>query len=120
MESQKKIEEVTSNVKKYINTNYALIKLETLDKTSLVASSLISGLIVSIVTILFVFFLSISAGFYLAYRFNDFSLGFIIVAGFYFVIVMILLLTRKRLLENPIRNKIIRKVFTAKNEQILF
>ncbi len=120
MENQDNIEEVTNNVKKYINTNYELIKLETLDKTSLVASSLISGLIVSIVTILFVFFLSISAGFYLAYRLNDFSLGFMIVAGFYFIIVMLLLLTRKRLIENPIRNKIIRKVFSTKKEHIIF
>ena len=107
-----KIEELTDNLKKYIATNYELQKLQAIESSSVFGSGLISSLLVGLVVVLFVFFLSLWAGFYLSASIGDNYSGFLIVAGFYFLLGFILILVRKKLIERPLRDKIIRKVFS--------
>jgi hypothetical protein len=107
-----KLEELTESVKKYINTNYELLKLQAAERTSVIGSASISMLAIGFIVILFVFFISIYIGFYLSTCLGDSYSGFAIVAGFYFLISLVLILGRKKLLENPLRDKIIRKLFS--------
>lgn len=107
-----KIEELTENLKKYIATSYELQKLQAIESSSVFGSGLISSLLVGLVVVLFVFFLSLWAGFYLSASIGDNYSGFLIVAGFYFLFGFILILVRKKLIEKPLRDKIIRKVFS--------
>ena len=111
MQETEKIEEITEKVKSYIQTNYELIKLQTIERSSVILADLISNILVGLVVILFVFFLSICAGFYFSSRLGEYYLGFAIVAGFYFLCGLILILLRKKLLERPMRDKIIRMIF---------
>jgi hypothetical protein len=53
-------------------------------------------------------------GFYLSALLGDTFSGFGIIAGFYLLISIILLIGRKRLIEKPLRNKIIRKLLGTK------
>ena len=107
-----KIEELTENLKKYIATSYELQKLQAIESSSVFGSGLISSLLVGLVVVLFVFFLSLWAGFYLSASIGDNYSGFLIVAGFYFLFGFILILVRKKLIERPLQDKIIRKVFS--------
>lgn len=107
-----KIEELTENLKKYIATSYELQKLQVIESSSVFGSGLISSLLVGLVVVMFVFFLSLWAGFYLSAIIGDNYSGFLIVAGFYFLFSIILVMLRKKLVEKPLRDKIIRKIFS--------
>ena len=107
-----KIEELTQGLKRYINTNCELIKFEATERSSVIGSGVISGLLIGLVAMLFVLFISLGAGFYLSARFENLYSGFAVVAGFYFLLGIILVIGRKKLMERPLRDKIIRKIFS--------
>jgi uncharacterized membrane protein len=110
MPELEKIEVLTESLKNYASTNCELIKLKAADYASEFGAGLISGLIIGLAGILFVFFLSLGIGFYISYQMgNDYS-GFAIVAGFYFLLGLILILGRKKLMEKPLQDKIIQKI----------
>ncbi len=109
-----KIEEIIENLKSYFATNYELIKLKAVERITVILSDLISDFLVGLVVFLFVIFISLWAGFYLSARMGDNNSGFAIVAGFYFMLGLLLLIIRKKVVERPLRNKIIRKVFSKK------
>lgn len=111
MEEKEKFEELTKSLKSYIQTNIELIKLEASDRTSIIGSSFISIILISFTVILFLLFISIGLGFYLSNCFNDSYTGFILIAFFYLIMSLLLILFRKKLIENPMRNKIIRIIF---------
>jgi protein-S-isoprenylcysteine O-methyltransferase Ste14 len=105
-----KAEELIEGVKKYISTNYNLIKMRTIERSSTMLSSLLGVILIGLVLLLFVFFASIAAGFYLSYKCGNTYIGFAIVAGFYLLVGIILVLTKKKCLEEPIRDRIIKEI----------
>ena len=106
-----KIEIITDQVKAYIATNIELLKLEAADRISGVISGLISNLLIAAIGFLCLFFISLWAGFYISELSGDTYTGFAIVAGIYLIPGLILYIGRKRLLTDPIRNKIITNIF---------
>ena len=110
MPEQTKIEELTDSLKRYVNTSYELIRLQATERSSVIGSGLISGIILGLTALLSVFFISLWAGFYLSDKIGNNYAGFAIVGGFYFLLGLILLIGRKKLVETPIRDKIIRKL----------
>ena len=114
MEQQGKLEELTANLKRYADTNFELIKLKVAERSSIIGSGLISSLVIGLVGILFVLFISLWAGFYISAILNNSYSGFMIVAGFYLLLALILIIVKKQLLEKPLRDRIIRKLFSKK------
>lgn len=114
MPELKKIEVLGDSVKQYLMLNYEIIKLEVTRKTSEIGSAIFSSLMLGIALFLFVFTLSMGVGFYLSALLGDTFSGFGIIAGFYLLICIILLIGRKKLIEKPLRNKIIRKLLNNK------
>lgn len=112
MSEHGKIEELTDSFKRYATTSYDLIKLEASERTSVIGSGLVSSILLGIVGVIFTLFLSFAAGFYISARMGDTWSGFAIVAGFYLVVLLILAAGRKRLVEKPMRDKIIRNIFS--------
>jgi len=110
----KKLEELTDSLKQYLLLNIEIIKLEATNHVSAIGSTVASSLIVGISAFLFVFTLSIGLGFYLSALLGDSYSGFAIIAAFYFLLAIILFLGRKRLIERPLRNKIIEKILEEK------
>jgi hypothetical protein len=112
MSENAKIEELSESLKKYMNTNYELIKYEAVERSSVIGSSMFSSLLVGLVSVLFVLFISLGISFYLSAYLGNTYAGFIIVGGFYLLFGLILMLSKKQLIERPMRDKIIRKVFS--------
>lgn len=106
-----KAEQLIVDIKKYISLNYVLIKLKTIERTSKVLSNLFSSILILLVLLLFVFFISLAAGFYLSAILDSKYLGFAIVGGFYFLVSIILILIKKKHIEGPIRDKFIKDIF---------
>jgi hypothetical protein len=107
-----KIEKLTDSLKGYINTSYELNKLEAAERTSVIGASMISALMVALVGLMCLLFISLSASFYFSALLGNSYSGFAITAGFYFLLTVILLIGRKGIVEKPMRDKIIRIVFS--------
>jgi len=102
-----KTEAIVDDLKRYASTRIALIKLETIDKSSQIGANVVSRIIVSVIAIFALIFLSVWAALYLSMLINVPFVGFAIVGGFYTLVFLVLLIGRKSLLEKPIRNGII-------------
>ena len=112
MQEQRKIDDIAQSVKKYAATNVELIKLEAIEKSALVGSSFLSSMILGVVIFLFLLFTSLSAGFYISARMGDTYSGFLIVSGFYLILCILLLSVKDKIIEKPVRDLIIRKMFS--------
>jgi len=111
MEEQHKFEELTESFKRYINTHYELMVLKATEKVSNIGSELISALLILKVASLALLILSFAIAFYLSSVYEDTYIGFLIVGGAYFIIMLFLIGFRKSLLKKPFRNTIIKAMF---------
>jgi len=116
MSDNVEFKELTERLKTYVATNLEIIKLEVFERTSVLGASFISSLLLGLSGLLFVLFLSLGVGFYLSTLFGDTYTGFAILAGFYLLIVVILLIGRKKAIERPQRDRIIRMLLNKREE----
>lgn len=107
-----KVEQLTDSLKKYVNINYELINLETSERSASIVARLISDIIVGQVAIFFVLFVSLYLGFCISEYIGNTYAGFGIVALFYLVLGVVLVFIRKKTIEVPICNNIIKKIYT--------
>jgi hypothetical protein len=112
MSSLQKIEDLTESLKKYVNTSYELSKLEAIEQISILGGLLFGGLLIGLASCMFLFFISIAIGFYISPWIGSNFGGFAIVAGFYLIIGVIFFAVRKKVIERPIRNLIIWRIFS--------
>lgn len=105
--SFEKWEGLTDHVKEYINTRVELTKLQIAEKTSLIISQVIAVTIVALFFLFVLVFGSIAGAWALSDWIGKPYAGFLIVAGIYLVLGIIVWIARGRLLRYPIMNAII-------------
>lgn len=110
MPEKAKIDDLTNGLIVYVKTNVALFKLEAIEFSSIFGSSIISSLFIGLSLFFFLLFISISAGFFLAKYFNENYIGFLLVTAFYFLLTILLILGRKKFIEKPIQDRIIKGI----------
>jgi hypothetical protein len=99
-----------SRIEEYIQTRIELTKLTVVDKVSSILSNLIAGVIIGIVILLTCIFLSIAASLVISQYFGNSWAGFVIIAGFYLLISLFLLLFKQSLISDPLSNLFIRSM----------
>ena len=105
-----KIEGLTEHVREYVQTRIEQAKLEVAEKTSLVIGNMIA---VTVVIVLFLFVLvfgSIAGAWALSDWLGNPWAGFLIVAGFYLLLGIIIWFARGVLIRFPVMNAIIREL----------
>lgn len=110
MEEKSSIDALIEKGEQYGKTTLELLKLKTLDKTSDVASNLISWLVVSVFAVLFFLILNIGVALWLGDLTGKNYYGFFIVSGFYGLLGLIFGIFRKKLIKEPLNNSIIEQV----------
>lgn len=94
----------------YLETKIELAKLKAIDKSS----DILSGLVFSIVKIVMILFLtifvSIGLAVYLGALLGEYYYGFLIVAGIYALVMLIIYVQRKKWIKEPIENGLIDKI----------
>lgn len=100
------IDEVTNSLKEYVSINYKLGKLEAIEYSSNLGANAITSIVIGLFGIMFILFLSIFSALYLSSIFKNSYIGFGIIAGFYLLILLTLLLCKKWL-RIPIREQIV-------------
>ncbi|MBK7850439.1 MAG: phage holin family protein [Bacteroidetes bacterium] len=110
-EEKQEIEELVDSAKEYIETRSEISKLKAIDKGSKMAGSMASGIILMVLFFAILAFVSIAVAFALSEWIGRAFSGFLIVAGFYLLVFVLLALNKERWIENPVTNSIIRNFF---------
>ncbi len=108
----KNIELITDDLKEYIAINMEITKLNIVAKTATVTASLMTSVVLAALAILAILFVSLGVALYLSgYKTVGFN-GFAMIAGFYLILFVIVFLFKKIVLNNPFKDKIIRKLLS--------
>ena len=108
---QDKAEELSGHVIDYINTLYKLGTIKMTEKAANSAANSVTGF--AIVFFLFIIFLigGIAAGWWIGESIDNMPVGFLIIASFYLLCLLIFILFRKKVFYPRIRNSIIKKIY---------
>ena len=100
----------------YVEARIELIKLDVFEKVAKVTAALFSSVVVALLGFFLLFFLSMSAGFYLARLFDNEAIGFLIVTGFYLLLFAIVISRKKDFMEKYFIDRVIGEL-TRKEEE---
>ena len=111
METQtNSIESLLEKAESYGKTSFELLKLKGLSKTADVTSTLLSRLIFILLVAFFAFTLNIGVALWIGDLLGKAYYGFFIVAGFYGVVSIVLLIAHPKI-KSSVNNNIIKQLF---------
>jgi hypothetical protein len=113
MATDKKL--LISKTEKFTKTSIDLLKLNVVEKTADIVSSVTSGLTVILIVAMFTLFLNIGLGLWIGELLQSNYMGFLIVSGFYLIVAIVIYFYQNRLLKNPISDKIVVKLLKNVN-----
>jgi len=108
---------IIEKIKEYIHIRTELSLLSSVDKGSQLFANLLTGGLVLILMVLGGLFGSFALGFYLSEVLNNTYGGFLIVAGIYLLLAVILNSIKEKYMEKQIINMVIKKFFKDRNEE---
>ena len=115
-ETFKKAESLVSELKEYVNTRVAQVKLSIVEKLSKVVTYIIMAFVIALVFLLFIVLLSVAGAIAIGQWMDNMWLGFIIMAVIVLLLGFIMWASKDSLLRKPIMNKLIKALFENENE----
>lgn len=112
-----KAEDLAEHIKEYITNRMDAVKLNTAEKSSKLAATVIAFVIVAMFFIIFLFFASTALAFVFSRLTGELSWGFLIVGGIYLLLGAIVWLLKDRILQLPVMNALLRQLFTDDDEE---
>jgi len=108
---------LVERAEEYGETTVELFKMEAIDKSADVVSSLVSRLAVLLVVALFVIVLSIGLALWAGELLGKSYYGFFVVGGAYVLLALLLYSYRRSWLKKPVSNSIIRQMLKKKQHE---
>jgi hypothetical protein len=105
------IENIRREIQEYVEVKFDLIRLHTAENLSRILTSMTTVVIGGYLLFLILMFLSFAAGFFFGSLLGSNEAGFLCVAGFYFILLVIFLVFRKKIVERPIIKAVVRLLF---------
>jgi hypothetical protein len=112
------IEAIYHKAKAYTETSIELYKLNAIDTTADVVSSLVSRIVLVIVVSLFTLFVNIAVSLFIGKQMGSYYLGFLILSGFYLIIAILIAIFNKKWIQKPISNLVISKLLNPRKIDI--
>lgn len=112
-----KAEDLATSLKAYLDIRINSLKLTTAEKTSAVVANIIAGMAGIFVLLLFVIFASVALAIALGTWLNNGWAGFLIVAGLYLLVGVVVWTARGKLIRLPIMNALIQQLFTQNDDE---
>ncbi len=106
-----RVEELADHIKEYVNIRVESVKLAAAEKTSKLAATIFAAAIAAFVFLLFIIFAGLALAFVFSKLTGEFYLGFLIVAGIYLVLGLLIWSMRERILRIPIMNAMLQQLF---------
>lgn len=110
------MEDLADNVKEYVNTRVESIKLNAAEKSSVIIADGVARIIVAIVFLFFIALASVALSLVLGEWLGKLWAGFLIVAGFYLCLGIIIWFRRGKLIRVPVMNALIQQLFKHDEE----
>lgn len=101
---------VLENAGDYLETRLDLLKLQAVNKSSDVTSSVVSRMIILLLVSFALFILNMGLALWVGELLGKVYLGFFVVAGFYMLVGLLLHFFRRILLKEPVSSLIIKKM----------
>lgn len=111
MIDKKEINEIIQESREYLDTQIELNRLKATKKVSLYGSKMFVYLILGIFSLLFFICVSLFLGFILSEYFSGYATGFGLIACVYLAILVLLYIFRRKLIGEPVQNKIIKELY---------
>lgn len=105
-----KMEEISNELKEYVDVNYQLLKLQTIEKTANLGADLLTSVYIGIIGFLTLFFTSLWIASCISTYFEHEYLGYVIISGFYSLVFVLFSVFKRTLLFVPLRNRFIGKL----------
>lgn len=112
------VELLYDKAKKYVDTSIDLLRLNAVDKTADVMSSLIARIIIVMIVAMFTLFINIGISLYIGKLIGAYYLGFVIISTFYLLLAILLYFYSNRFIKIPLTNLIIIKLLKTKDSSV--
>jgi len=110
------IDNIRKEIREYIDVKLDLVRLHTAEHLSRLLSSASTMMIAGYLLFFILLFLSFAGGFFLGSVLHSNEAGFLCVAGFYILVLIIFLIFRKQIVEKPIIQAMVRLLFPKFND----
>ena len=110
MTSTDSIKSLIDKSKDYLDTKIELTKLKTIDKSADVLSTVIVKVTMIFIGSLFVIFVSIALALMLGSLLGAYHYGFLIMGGFYAILLLVIYVQREKWIKTPVANGLINKM----------
>jgi len=105
------INDLRNDILEYIEVKLDLIRLHTAENLSRIFSNVATIAIIGYLVFFIIFFISFAAGFYIGSLLGSNELGFLCMAGFYTLLLILFLAFRKEIVERPVIKAMVRLFF---------
>jgi hypothetical protein len=105
------VEDLASHVNDYLDTLYRLTLLKAVQKATNLASTVVAAIAVCTLGLIALFFVSFGAAWWLGDIIKSRAGGFMIMAGFYLLLLVCIILLRKKIVFPFIRNLVMGKIY---------
>ena len=104
------IETLIKKSGEYLDTKLELTKLKAINTSSDVLSNMVYLIVKILIIFLFVGFVSVALAILIGKTLGDYYYGFLIVGGFYLIVLLIIYVQRKKWIKEPVANGLINKM----------
>ncbi len=111
MDEKEKFTLFSEDVISLLNNNTKLLLLELIDRLTILSAVLILSSVLLLIGFVMLVFISISLSIYLSLLIGNSYIGFLIIAGVYFILLLLIYLTRKKIFYQAIKNKLVYLIF---------
>jgi hypothetical protein len=105
------INDLRKDILEYIEVKLDLIRLHTAENLSRIFSNVATIAVIGYLLFFIIFFISFAAGFFIGSLLDSNELGFLCVAGFYTLLLILFLVFRKQIVERPVIKAMVRLFF---------
>jgi hypothetical protein len=110
------IENIKKEIQEYVEVKLDLLKLHIAEHLSRLLSNAATLLIAGFLVFLILLFISFAMGFFLGSLLQSNVAGFLCMAGFYFLVLILFFLIRKKIVEQPVIKAVVRFLFPKFSE----
>jgi hypothetical protein len=107
---------IEKEIPEYIEVQLDIAKLQIAETLSRILNKAVNLAIIGYLLFFILLFLSFAAGYFISSCLKSDESGFLCVAGFYFLLLMIFLIFRKQIIERPIIQAIVKMFFSKFND----
>lgn len=110
------IDELQSELRSYANVKLELLKIEAAEKLAKGTGALATAFIIGLLFVLVLLFGSLMVAIFLGQLWNNEALGFGVVASFYAILFLIVLVFRKPIVQSRVSNWVVALLFEREEE----